>query len=80
MALAMGLALGCASVVVACPTCKEALADSDPAHQRMVAGYFYSILFMMSVPFLLVGSFSGYAYMLVRRARAADSAAQTRRV
>lgn len=66
------------SVGVACPTCKDALADSDPAHARMVAGYFYSILFMMSVPFILVGSFCGYAYMLVRRARSASPAEKTR--
>lgn len=35
----------------------------------MVAGYFYSILFMMSMPFILVGVFGGYAYLIVRRAR-----------
>ena len=58
-----------ASVAVACPTCKNALVENDPAHQSMVAGYFYSILFMMSMPFLLLGSFGSYAYLLVRRSR-----------
>ena len=60
---------GLAAVASACPNCKNALADSDPAHQGMVAGYFYSILFMMSVPFVLVGTFGSYAYFIVRRAR-----------
>ncbi|MFV2069319.1 MAG: hypothetical protein ACC645_20335, partial [Pirellulales bacterium] len=49
--------------------CKNALVENDPAHQSMVAGYFYSILFMMSMPFLLLGSFGSYAYLLVRRSR-----------
>ncbi len=78
VAVAVIVTLGCTSIVMACPTCKDALAHSDPAQQRMVAGYFYSILFMMSVPFLLVGSFCGYAYMLVRRDRNASPAAPTR--
>ena len=33
------------------------------------AGFYYSILFMMAMPFLLLGSFGSYAYLLVRRAR-----------
>ena len=58
-----------AALASACPNCKNGLASSDPHHQGVVAGYFYSILFMMSMPFLLIGTFSGYAYVLVRRAR-----------
>jgi len=58
-----------AAVAVACPTCQNALAQNDPVHQSLVAGYFYSILFMMSMPFLLVGTFGSYAYLLVRRSR-----------
>ena len=67
-ALVMTLVLGLAQASHACPTCKNALHE-DPAQQGMVAGYFYSILFMMSMPFLLIGSFGGYAYLLVRRSR-----------
>ena len=53
----------------ACPTCKDALADNDPHHQQMVKGYFYSILFMMSMPFIVVGTFGGMAYYSVKRAQ-----------
>jgi hypothetical protein len=53
----------------ACPTCKDAIAQNDPQHQAMVRGYFYSILFMMSMPFIVVGTFGGMAYYSVKRAR-----------
>ena len=44
-----------ASSAWACPTCKDGLAGNDPASNAMAAGYFYSILFMMSMPFLIIG-------------------------
>lgn len=53
----------------ACPTCKDAIAQNDPQHQAMVKGYFYSILFMMSMPFVVLGTFGGMAYLSVRCAR-----------
>ena len=53
---------------VACPTCKDGLAENDPAGQAIAAGYFWSILFMMSMPFVLIGSFASYAYYIVQRA------------
>lgn len=53
----------------ACPTCKDAIAQNDPQHQQMVKGYFYSILFMMSMPFVVVGTFGGMAYLSIKRAR-----------
>lgn len=67
------LFLSCLSVdtALACPSCKQALADSKGGN--MIAGYFWSILFMMSMPFTLLGGFSAYMYLLVRRARAAAS-------
>jgi hypothetical protein len=70
LAASVGL-LVCAFAVdaaTACPSCKEALA-SDGGDK--IAGYFWSILFMMSMPFTLLGGFSTYMYVLVRRARAA---------
>jgi len=66
--------LGFATLAEACPTCKDSLGASDPQHQGMVQGYFYSILFMMAMPFLLFGTFSSYMYLEVRRARAARQA------
>jgi len=61
-ALFAGEALGC-------PTCKDGIAESDPAAQRMAAGYFYSILFMMSMPFVILGTFGTVVYRSIRRAR-----------
>lgn len=61
----------------ACPTCKDGLADSDPGTQAMAAGYFYSILFMMSMPFLIIATFGSFAYYSVRKARQAAEAQAT---
>ena len=60
---------------IACPTCKDGLADSDPSTQAMAAGYFYSILFMMSMPFLIIATFGSFAYLSVRKARATEAEA-----
>ena len=53
------------AVTLGCPTCKDGMSENP----NIARGYFWSILFMMSMPFLLIGTFSGYAYVLVRRAR-----------
>jgi hypothetical protein len=53
----------------ACPSCKAALASQQANGSDLVSGFFWSILFMMSMPFALVGSFSGYMYWQVRKAR-----------
>jgi len=58
-----------ATDVFACPTCKDGIAESDPASQAQAAGYFYSILFMMAMPFVLLGTLGGAAYVSIRRAR-----------
>ena len=54
----------------ACPGCKDALVANDPDQARIARGYFWSILFMMSMPFALLGTFGTYIYIEVRRARA----------
>ena len=51
--------------VLACPTCKDAISGSA----NYIRGYFWSILFMMSMPFLIFGSLGGYWYLEIRRAR-----------
>jgi hypothetical protein len=38
-------------VATACPTCKESLSANDP---QMMRGYFYSIMFMMAMPFSIL--------------------------
>jgi len=56
----------------ACPTCKESLSENDA---QMVRGYFWSIMFMMAMPFSILTAMSTYFYMLVRKAhklKAAD--------
>ncbi len=62
-----------ASEAWACPTCKDGLAENDPSSQAMAAGYFYSILFMMAMPFVIIGTFGSFAYFSVRRARQAET-------
>jgi uncharacterized paraquat-inducible protein A len=58
-----------ATVAAACPTCKEGLAQNDPQGQSLAAGYYYSILFMMAMPFAILGTFGSLAYLSIRRAR-----------
>ena len=67
---ALAVVLMLAGTVAACPGCKDALSANDNEGGNLVAGYFWSILFMMSMPFLLVGAFGGSMYLSVRRARA----------
>ncbi|NIP86609.1 MAG: hypothetical protein GTO03_14010 [Planctomycetales bacterium] len=58
-----------ATLVEACPGCKDAIAENDLEGQRVARGYFWSILFMMSMPFTILGTFGTYCYVEVRRAR-----------
>jgi predicted cation transporter len=66
MVLAVGIGAGDA---LACPTCKDGMSGNDPISVARASGYFYSILFMMSMPFVIVGTFGGAAYFSIRRAR-----------
>ena len=63
-----------ANTTLACPTCKDGMAG-DPAYSNLVHGYFWSILFMMSMPFLVFSGVAAYFYYEVRRARAQQAAA-----
>jgi hypothetical protein len=55
--------------LMACPTCKNGMSGGDPLSVARASGYFYSILFMMSMPFLIVGTFGGVAYLSIKRAK-----------
>ncbi len=72
--IACGLALLVVAVfndvATACPTCREGLAENDPHGQSMAAGYYYSILFMMSMPFIILTTFGSVCYRSVKRAQA----------
>lgn len=54
------------SVANACPTCKEAVSENGG---NLVQGYFLSIMFMMSMPFIILTALSSMFYLDVRRAR-----------
>ena len=62
-------ALMVATDLWACPTCKDGIAGNDPISQATASGYFYSILFMMAMPFVIIGTFGSAAYLSIRRAR-----------
>jgi hypothetical protein len=53
-----------ASAASACPSCQAALAQGQGDLAR---GLYYSILFMMSMPFAIVGTFAGLMYRAVKR-------------
>ena len=54
---------------MACPTCKEAVAENGQSQAGLVRGYFWSILFMMSMPFLIFCGLGYYFGWQVRKAR-----------
>jgi hypothetical protein len=66
-----------AGAAVACPTCGEGIGQSDPQGQSLAAGMYYSILFMMSVPYLILGTLGCVAYVSIRRARLANANGET---
>jgi heme/copper-type cytochrome/quinol oxidase subunit 2 len=74
--LALSLVLLVASFAAACPTCKDNLAH-DPASANLARGLYYSILFMISMPFLIFGTLCAYFYWEVSRARKRQSAHQS---
>ncbi len=73
--MSLALVLLLAALAEACPNCKDGLA-TDPAKQGLMRGIYYSILFMMSMPFFIFGSLSAYFYYLVRCDRAAKAKQQ----
>jgi len=74
-ALAVALLVFGAQHALACPSCGQALESQN--NGNLVAGYQWSILFMMGMPFTLFSLFSAYMYWEICRARAAQAAAKT---
>ena len=64
--LGLMIVLGSASVASACPSCQAALA-TDGSQGDLARGIYYSVLFMMAMPFAIVGTFAGFAYRAVKR-------------
>jgi hypothetical protein len=74
MLLVCALVVGLASVAQACPTCGEGMNEMGEAGKKMINGWFWSIVFMMSMPFTILSSLGGYMYYLVRKDRRARAA------
>lgn len=67
------LALG--QVALGCPTCGNAIEHSGG---NLATGFYWSILFMMSMPFVILGGLSLLCWLEIRKARrAAETAAAT---
>lgn len=75
---AVALVVLLTSLASACPTCKDSLASSDPGRENIVRGYFYSILFMLAMPFTIFTAMSAYFYYEVRKARKQKLAASAK--
>src|SRR5262245_4586415 len=71
--LAAAVLLIAADLAAACPTCKDALAH-DPASANLARGVYYSILFMVTMPYLIFGSLCAYFYWMVCRAKKQQAA------
>ena len=54
----------------ACPTCKDGVDAGDPHRQSLAAGFYYSILFMLSMPVIILTTFGSFAYRAVKKAQA----------
>jgi hypothetical protein len=67
-ALAVAVVLLVGEVALACPTCKDQLAH-DAESANLARGFYYSIVFMLSMPPLIFGSLAAYFYWEIRRAR-----------
>jgi hypothetical protein len=65
-AVAIALVLSAGSIASACPSCQAAL-GGDSAQGDLSRGIYYSILFMMSMPFAIVGTFGTLAYRAIKR-------------
>ena len=68
LCLAMALAVVMANVALACPNCKDGLAPGG-TYSGIAVGFFWSILWMLSVPIMILTGLSTYFYLLVRKAR-----------
>ena len=72
--MSIGLALALAGAAMACPTCGEGLMQADPHAQSIAAGFKYSIIFMVTMPYLCLGTLASIAYYSIHRAKAQQAA------
>jgi hypothetical protein len=64
-------ALAFAQVAFACPTCGNSIEHSGG---NLAEGFYWSILFMMSMPFLVLGGLTLLCWLEIRKARRAAAA------
>ena len=62
------------ALAMACPTCKQGIAEATN-NPNLVRGYGWSIMFMMSTPFLILAGIGGYFYYEICKARAKQALA-----
>lgn len=75
VAVCLTVVLGASSIATACPSCRNAL-DGDESQGDLARGIYYSILFMMSMPFAIVGTFAALAYRAVKTEQRRKDAAE----
>jgi hypothetical protein len=74
VAMSVVVTLALAGAAVACPTCGEGLMQADPHAQSIAAGFKYSIIFMVTMPYLCLGTLASIAYYSIHRAKAQQAA------
>ncbi|HEY6565816.1 MAG TPA: hypothetical protein VIY86_15135, partial [Pirellulaceae bacterium] len=67
--LAILVALCLIATAQACPSCKDSVAAGGGG-ANLARGFGWSIIFMLSMPILILTGISSYFYLLVRQARA----------
>jgi hypothetical protein len=67
------------TLLSACPTCKDAKSDTDypGGSASLPKGFYYSILLMVSAPFVVVGGLGLRIYLARRRSRSHSALAAT---
>ncbi len=67
IALALFAHLPCERSARACPSCKEAVSQSESETASMSEGYNWSVLFMLVVPFSMMGAGAFAIHQAARR-------------
>jgi hypothetical protein len=65
--LVLAVALASPLPATACPGCKEALANQTGDAAKLKDGYYYSILFMIGMPFTLLGTGTFFLVRAVKK-------------
>ncbi len=74
----LALLFGAVQVASACPSCQSALGN-DSTQGDLARGIYYSILFMMAMPFAIVGTFGGLAYRAIKREQRRQAALKSQK-